>query len=440
MLFSYIIHAFVAISFSMSLVGCGGGGGTTTFTTTWFDSHVKWVNSDLDEREAGMGASVGADGTVFIPAGDSLCALDGDAGVLKWKYKLGNKSIGVPAVGKDGSVYLLTGEFYMDFAVQAVNGNGTEKWVQDFNMFKTEHHPVLSLGSTIGRNSVVLGSDGTVFGCRHSSVMREDGYISNLTSSLFALDAGDGSIKWQLALGGRYGAPQSPVVAPDDTIFMTDVAGHVLAVRGADGSVKWNASIAVDHDVMFSSPSLGANGTVLVCSGEGLFALNREDGTVKWRQWDACLVQVMQYPGPAVDSDGTIFVEARNDTFDTSDVPNRTLLALRGDDGSTKWSYHASRDAHQYGETLTTAAVSTDGTVYFGYAESVYALNAETGSVRWSSTSLRGMFNQDEGPPVIGPDGMVIVSALTTVVALRGEAVSATLPYVSSLAQGERLV
>jgi outer membrane protein assembly factor BamB len=450
--------AVVVVGLSIVLSGCGGETTTTTITTTAvLDPHVikhlKVEHILMDGR--GPGLSVGADGTVFFSRSDTLFAVDGEDGATNWSLLLVERPVGRPAVGPDGSLYFLTTpddnwQYYHDGSVQAWNSNGTKKWIQDFNMSMGLCEFAPNWQEHGARNSVALGSDGTVFVSR----CIDQGSTVEGSPSLFALDGNDGTVKWQISLSDDSGIGSdwypSPVVAPDNTIFLTgqnlSVAGArrsatALAVRGTDGFVQWNVSLPVAA----SSASLGANATVLVCTpgnmsgvfGEGLIALDGKDGSVKWRQ-DAACFDSYSFFGAAVGSDGTVFVQAPKNL---SSPGTSTFLALNGGDGSIKWSHEVGPDpTFPDDASFTMPAVSTDGAVYVGFGQSVYALDADTGKERWNSTSNEFFLTEMNLPPVIGPDGTVFVLSETSLFAYHGEGRPVIAPYQSEYDRGLYLV
>src|SRR5262245_37156196 len=77
--------------------------------------------------------AIGADGTVYVPTyirgpvgrhTGKLYALDGETGKTKWEAKLKTHPKGSPAIGSDGTVYLVIDDY-----VCALDGeNGDLKW------------------------------------------------------------------------------------------------------------------------------------------------------------------------------------------------------------------------------------------------------------------------------------------------------------------------
>lgn len=327
--------------------------------------------------------------------------------------------MGRPAAGLNGSLYVEVGYGGPAVAVQAVNGDGTGKWIQKFTRLG------LDTGDADHARVLAVGSDSTVFTTQDSP---EHG--------LSALDGDKGTLRWHInPLGNSSGVLSPPVVAPDDTIFMIGVDDHhgalkpfdhptLFAVQGVDGSLKWSS--VIENKTWPTTPTLGADGTVLVCFIEGLIAFDGEDGSVKWMQPIGCGDFWGQL---AIGSDGTIFVpNALN--FSNSE---RTLLALNGDDGSIKWSYHPNNlDDPSDGGFLPGAAVSTDGTVYVRRSKSMHALDSANGNVLWVSTSQHFSFNSGYAP-IIGPDGTVFTvdADQKLLIAFYGEGGPVTAPYSS---------
>merc|ERR1719174_3049389 len=100
-------------------------------------------------------------------------------------------------------------------------------------------------------------------------------------------------------------------MTPNNTVLLTDGNGDVFAVRGTDGVLKWNVSIpGVKRS---GAPSVDSKGAVLICTDDGLFALDGKDGSVKWQQETACRSSSQR---AAVGHYGTIFVESKRPSID----------------------------------------------------------------------------------------------------------------------------
>merc|ERR1719329_1599393 len=83
----------------------------------------------LDMTNPGVGPNAGVDGTVFVPSDNALVALDGHDGDLKWNSTLESFACGVPAVGRDGSLYVMTwkSDDFLTGSAQALFADGSLK-------------------------------------------------------------------------------------------------------------------------------------------------------------------------------------------------------------------------------------------------------------------------------------------------------------------------
>lgn len=149
------------------------------------------------------------------------------------------------------------------------------------------------------------------------------------------------------------------------------------------GRLKWSYSIG---DTLFSSPAIGADGTIYVGSLDGyLYAIN-PDGTFKWRYQTSGAV----YSSPAISAGGMIYIGSYD--FD--------LYAITSD-GALSWTFPTGQYVH------STGAIGSDGTIYIGSNDHcVYALNP-SGSLRWSYATGGDV----RSSPAIGPDGTIYVGS-----------------------------
>ncbi len=155
---------------------------------------------------------------------------------------------------------------------------------------------------------------------------------------------------------------------------------------GADGSVRWSFHPA-DYGSYPYGPAFGADGTVYIAFGPGLYALN-DSGRQLWLgQSDAGEPSAAPVIGP----DGTIYVWT---------VQGR-LLAFSGS-GSLRWSYLPQRYVSGNGWL----ALGPDSTVYVACEQMLSAVNGD-GTGRWQFGG--GEYWGISGPPAIATDGSVYV-------------------------------
>ncbi|OFZ79752.1 MAG: hypothetical protein A2583_06915 [Bdellovibrionales bacterium RIFOXYD1_FULL_53_11] len=208
------------------------------------DGTEKWrytLVTDLSMRNMAS-LSVGQNGTIYV-GGECghLLAINPD-GTLKWDYIVGDNPGGhpyitiSPAVDPDGTVYFWPGAAN-NTRVHAINSDSTLKWrSENMNMS--------------GLMTFSFGDD--------RSVYISDGGGIIILSPLNGQQGGfipDGNLQ------------ASPLISgPDQTVYFGNVAGTFYAARH-DYSIKW--SLPVSDSGLYSSPSMGADGTIYVGSNNG---------------------------------------------------------------------------------------------------------------------------------------------------------------------------
>jgi len=248
--------------------------------------------------------------------------------------------------------------------------------------------------------SPVIASDGTIYTVSNNHLYAFDPYgllkwksiITVLTSPAIAIDgtiyAGgsnpyglyalytDGTQKWRFETASSI--ISSPAIAPDGTIYVGSSDGYLYAIN-LDGSLKWK------YDCKAAYIAVAPNGTIYATTGspEGstyLSAIN-PDGTLKWK------IEKNKYY-PVVSSSGVIYA-ASSDYY----------LCAINPEGSIKWKYKSTFSISSY------PSISTDGTIYFGAYNTLYALDSK-GSLKWTYTII-DKYNSIILPPVIGKEGTI---------------------------------
>ena len=136
----------------------------------------------------------------------------------------------------------------------------------------------------------------------------------------------------------------------------------------------------------YSSPAIGADGTIYVGSSDGnLYAIN-PDGTQKW----VFPTGESDLSSPALGADGTIYVGS----WDTN------LYAINPD-GTLQWAFATN------GCIRSSPAFGADGTIYLGsWDGNFYAINAN-GTQKWMFSTGTG----HNSSPAIGADGTIYVGS-----------------------------
>jgi outer membrane protein assembly factor BamB len=260
--------------------------------------------------------------------GRSPYGRDGNYGVVKWKTYIGDILKSSPAIDKNGTIYIGSG----DWELFAINPNGTEKW-----RFKA--------GGAF-QSSPAIAEDGTI-------------YIGSDDDFLYAINS-DGTKKWKLKIGAG-SVYSSPVIDENGIIYVASTIGKNICAIYPNGAKKWNFKTG---NYIYKSPALDNNILYILSYDLYLYAIYKENGTVKWK------FKTNEWGGsdPTIDDDGIIY-------FGSCD---RYLYALYPN-GDLKWKFSVGWDA-----LTSSPALGIDGNIYFGcHAGYIYSLNLSNGKENW---------------------------------------------------------
>ncbi|WP_254279442.1 PQQ-binding-like beta-propeller repeat protein [Haloarcula marina] len=203
-------------------------------------------------------------------------------------------------------------------------------------------------------------------------------------AQVFALDAGTGEEQWRTkpaADADLLGALRYR----DGTLYGSGWVGEdavAWAVDAADGSRRWQTTLSGG-----GSTSLSVGSERVYVAGDrqgdaGVRALDPETGELLWRAVD------QEVRGAPTVGDGTVYATTPND------VGPKTLFALDPASGETKWSFETLNGTNG-------SAVVADGTVTFGTSDGeIYCLDAE-GAPLWRYRGEDVRFSQ-AGPIRVG--------------------------------------
>ena len=281
------------------------------------------------------------------------CPVTFSAGTIEWLFEFSRGTYSAPAIAEDGTIYIGGGNNLI-----AVNPDGSLKWT---------YTVVGDMGNSV-EGSPAIGEDGTVY-------MGGNGKNHYY---FYAINP-DGTLKWRVNAGGK--VDTTAAIGPDGTIFWPKTGGTLYA-SNPDGSTKWSHTF---HEFLSTGvPVVSQDGTVYIGansnSGRYLWALNNQNGQVKWAK--ACNIPVLT--SPAIGIDGTIY------------APDGWNMAAFAPDGTKKWSFASA------GAVNSSPVVSTDGTVYFAGGLYIYALNSD-GTEKWSYQTGGGVL----AGLAIGKDGTI---------------------------------
>ncbi len=186
-------------------------------------------------------------------------------------------------------------------------------------------------------------------------------------------------VVFRLALPG---APASPVIGGDGTIYVGTKTGTLVAAAADGSSVLWTADTG---DTRGSSPAIGDDGTVYVGSSAGHLDAYDGKGKLVFRYETGSPVT----SSPSVGRDGTIFVGT--------------------EDGALHAVTPAGKPRFRYatgGAIESTPAVS-GLTVYVGGADKkLHAVDVTEGKARWTFQTLGAL-----GTPAVAAEGNVVVGS-----------------------------
>jgi outer membrane protein assembly factor BamB len=295
-------------------------------------------------------------------------------GTGRWAYLAGGAVISSPAVDDEGTVYVGVSPATTRGRLLAVKRDGSAKWRQ----YPADGIPLshaVDAAPALGPNNML--------------------YVGTWGGILYAYTR-DGEFRWQYTVGG--GSPyidSSAAVTADGVIYFgtgdlgPDSYSGALVALTPGGVTLWQPK-RVDAPVD-SSPAIGPDGTIYFAdSGGVVYALNREDGSEKWRfdvSTDTGSITPIQ-SSPVVDRQGSVYIGAGFNS----------VYALTPD-GKRKWRF----DTGDY--VSATPALGADGTLYIGSLDGyLYALDSRDGSLKWRFNAGAPIFSS----AVVRADGTVI--------------------------------
>jgi len=268
--------------------------------------------------------ALGLNDVIYIGSDDSLVALNSD-GSRRWASA--TRCCAKPAIGLDGTVYVVCIDTDDISGVVAFNPDGSRRWRAPIpDMVEDEPAPTVASDGTIYFGSTgdyvvhALKPDGSTRGTSQelggilsTTMIAADGtvYVGiHHDGGLVALNP-DAQLKWRFA-GTEESFFGGVSVGPDGTLYggelccdRTDYPDSTgLFAINPDGSTKWHVGLYDQDDAPVSAPTLCADGTIyMCCEWEISYALTPE-GRVKWvwhtgSDWS-----------PAVGSDGTVYIAA----------------------------------------------------------------------------------------------------------------------------------
>lgn len=220
-------------------------------------------------------------------------------------------------------------------------------------------------------SSPAVGADGTIYVGIRIDTTPTRGRLLALTSAAVK--------KWEFLAPDW--VESSPAIAADGkTIYFGCWDGNLYAVD-LNGKKIW----AFDtHSTIFSSPTVGPDGTIYIVSGDAILHAVTRDGAERWNHPAGSF---FYDTAPAIGPDGTVYFGGADQSF----------YAVRAADGSDIWRAPTGADI------LTAPAIGSDGTLYVGAGDKRLLAISPTGTLKWGY--LTGDIVQ--AAPAIGADGTI---------------------------------
>jgi len=345
------------------------------------------------------GATLGGDGTIYLTARDeNLYAINAD-GSLKWVLPVGQSGV-PPVIGTDGTLYVASG---LGLLAIGCAGGSCAACVPDC---AGKHCGPDGCGSLCGacgsgercelttRSCQPITPPGGAGVCGDARGLQAGAPWPGLGRCPTRAGQSDQlgprttpSVRWSYTTGaGIYG---SPSIAADGTIYVGSGDKNLYAIR-ADGTLRWKFAAGA---AVGSTPTIGADGTIYTSAADpdGRVYAIRPDGSKRWS---------LRFPfgtpsTPMVGGDGTIYAETYGYLYASR------LAAIDPLTGVMRWATYAG------GFLQAGPAVAPDATAYV-HGGTLFAL-APDGAVRWSQATTSQSL--PTSVPVIGTNGSVYVGS-----------------------------
>jgi hypothetical protein len=195
-------------------------------------------------------------------------------GTLKWQFSPPSSSAWItasPAISQEGTILFGDYSNIPNGTFWALKPDSSVLWqrqipnpVGEIDIFSSaaiDTNGMIYFGGSVGDNSNrlwALDPNGTV-----EWYFSTGGYVPGYDNKLYAIDPNNGDLKWSYTTNGSIYS--SPAIGADGTIYVGSLDNSLYAIN-PNGSLKWSYTTG---GAVYSSPAIGPDGTVYVGSYDG---------------------------------------------------------------------------------------------------------------------------------------------------------------------------
>ncbi|MEF2246868.1 outer membrane protein assembly factor BamB family protein [Paenibacillus sp. IITD108] len=268
---------------------------------------------------------IAADGTVYVHSSEGKLAAYDQAGTLKWKHDLEQFMTAKPVLGPDGKLYWGTNK--RKLAVYETD-TGKNELIESFGTEK---------------KSTLLGWDanGNRYAGFTSNSHIKSGNTSYAQSDLKAVDK-QGNSMWAIQLDGELVHYEPLFNKQEDTLFViaikhkpvdenesmtfgvrTHYVGTMYAINAGNGEIRWKYELD-PTTYIYNKPIVQKDGSITTISYDGTITVLDSDGKLKWKK----LTKVKTGANPLVKDDRLVFITTNPFIDLTSDEEHRIDFML----------------------------------------------------------------------------------------------------------------
>jgi len=321
---------------------------------------------------------------IYVGSADHIFyAFDPHTGKELWRDKHGEIVDSAGCVGKDGSIYIASG----DGRVHAYTPDGKKMWINNILKNRVKEQFTFSSNYWFEAN-IVFGPDGALY------VANDDFFLYKMTP--------DGKIIWGYRTGFMVWSAAS--FWKDGTVYIAGFDHLLYALDMDTGELKWKSDT---KGSLVGSPAIAENGTIYQTSFNGnVFAMCHKTGAIRWQVETGSHV----YASVAISPEDIIYVGSTNGTF----------YAIEGKTGEIKWTFYIGDPIRASASIGPDPEGKASYLIYFGGGDGkVYALDPE-GKLRWSYNTLIKASNTDypniNASIALGHQGLVVACSTGDVV------------------------